>query len=234
MAILQLISGIIICQLITYYSKFTFSLNKKYLKSFPPNFLFQIYLGICSLILIFIFHHELNFKISLQSIWEIIYQTFFLFFISFLIINSIIDKIEKKYSIKNGEETKGFDPPNKSIFMLMVMFINPLTEELLYRGFFLNHISSLNHLIIETNFITLSAPMILSGLYFGLDHLTLLKNGMDKYFVSKIVFGGIIVGITCSYHQINHDSFSAAVIAHFMANLTSGFSSFLSNKFKLK
>jgi len=234
MAILELISGIVICQLITYSSKFTFSLNKKYLKSFPPNFLFQIYLGICSLILIFIFHHELNFKISLQSIWEIIYQTFFLFFISFLIINSIIDKIEKKYSTKEKKEPQGFNPPNKSIFIFMVMFINPITEELLYRGFFLNHISSLNHLVIETSFLTLSAPMIFSGLYFGLDHLTLLKKGMNKYFVSRIIIGGIIVGTACSYHQIHHDSFSAAIIAHFMANFTSSFSSFLSNKLKMK
>ena len=96
MGIVYLISGILICQLIAYTSKFTFPINQKYLKSFPPNFLMQIYFAICSLILMYTFGYELNFKISLNHIWKIMYQVFILFFMSFLIVGAIIDFIKSK------------------------------------------------------------------------------------------------------------------------------------------
>ena len=96
MEIIYLISGILICQLIAYSSKITFPINQKYLKSFPSNFLMQIYFGICSLILMYAFGYKLKFSIGTEHIWTIVYQVFILFFILFLIIGLLIDFIKNK------------------------------------------------------------------------------------------------------------------------------------------
>ena len=223
MEIIYLISGILICQLIAYTSKFTFPINQKYLKSFPSNFLMQIYFAVCSLILMYTFGYELNFKISLNHIWKIIYQVFILFFISFIIVGGIIDFIKSKTLIPESDQKKSNfgTPPNQIIFMFMIMFINPITEELFYRGFLLNHILLLDYNLIENSFFILSLPVFLSGLYFGVDHyIALSKMKMNKYFVYNVTLTSIIVGSACGYFYIEYDTFSAAIIVHFMANFT--------------
>ena len=77
----------------------------------------------------------------------------------------------------------------------------------------------------KTNFLVEGGYPIVSRtnlqIYFGVTHLSLLKGGMDKYFVYNIVIGGAIVGIACGYYYIKYNSFSAAIIVHFMANFTS-------------
>ena len=228
MEIIYLISGIIICKLIEYSSKFTFPLNQKYFKSFPPNFLMQIYFGVCSIVLMYIFGYELKLSISLSDFGKIVSQVFFIFLISFFIIGVIMDCIKKKFSnkkpkkqIEKSEKESGFKAPNEKILLFMVMFINPITEELLYRGFLLNHILIFNYNILDNHYAILSLPILISGFYFGITHLSLLKGGMDKYFVYNIVIGGAIVGIACGYYYIKYNSFSAAIIVHFMANFTS-------------
>ena len=106
------------------------------------------------------------------------------------------------------------------IFMFMIMFINPITEELLYRGFLLNHILLLDYNLIENSFYTISS-VFLSGLYFGVNHyIALSKMKMNKYFVYNVTLTSIIVGLACGYFYIEYDTFSAAIIVHFMANLT--------------
>ena len=233
MGIIYLISGILICQLIAYTSKFTFPINQKYLKSFPPNFLMQIYFAICSLILMYTFGYELNFKISLNHIWKIMYQVFILFFISFIIVGAIIDFIKSKSLISESDkkESNFGTPPNQIIFMFMIMFVNPITEELFYRGFLLNHILLLDYNLIENSIFILSLPVFLSGLYFGVDHyLALSKMKMNKYFVYNITLTSIIVGSACGYFYIEYDTFSAAIIVHFMANFTGMIVGFLKEK----
>ena len=106
MEIIYLISGILICQLIAYSSKITFPINQKYLKSFPSNFLMQIYFGICSLILMYAFGYKLKFSIGTEHIWTIVYQVFILFFISFLIIGLLIDFIKNKSPVSESDDKK--------------------------------------------------------------------------------------------------------------------------------
>ena len=224
MQFIYIITGLLICFGVEYSSKFTFKINQRYLKSFPPNFLMQIYFAICSLILMYLFRYELKFNIKYSNVFEIVFQSFFLFFISFFILKVIFDIIEKKYPVEEEkkEENRTFSPPNQKIFLFMVMCINPITEGLLYRGFLLNHILSANYLLSDNIFMNSSIPILISGLYFGLTHLSLLKGGMNKYSVYFIVIGGVIVGSACGYYYIRFDSFTAAIIVHAMANITSG------------
>ena len=233
MEFIYLISGVLLCEVVSYTSKYTFSLNQKYLSSFPPNFLMQLYFGICSLILISIFGYTLNFKISLMDLWKILYQSFFLFSISALIINSIIDTIESSVSNNMSEVPSSNDfigkNVNKQLFMFMVLFINPVTEELLYRGFLLNHILSLDYITINTKVLTISLPVLISGFYFGFIHRSLLKMDMDKFFVYKVMIKGAIVGIACGYFYIEYNSFTAAIVVHFIANIAENISTSLFN-----
>ena len=230
MEILYLISGIIFCELITYSSKYTFALNQKYLRSFPPNFLMQIYFGICALILMALFEYTLVIKISLMDLLKISCQSFLLFSISALIVNTIINCIRKKNendNLDDSSQNNNFidENVNKKIFIFMVLFINPITEELLYRCFLLNHILSLDYIIINSKVIIISLPILISGLYFGIVHRSLLKMGMDKYFVYKIVVKATIVGIACGYFYIEYNSITAAIVAHFIANISENLSS---------
>ena len=230
MEIIYLISGILICELISYTSRFTFRLNKKYLSTFPPNFLMQIYFAACSFALISLFGYTLTFKISIADLWQIIYKSFLLFSISAFIVNRIIDFIEQKSNKNNNEKITEHEnfidkSVNKQLFMFQVLFINTITEELLYRGFLLNHILLLDYKIIDTDIFVLSLPVLISGLYFGFVHRSLLKMGMNKYFVYKIVCKGSIVGVACGYFYLEYNSFTAAIVVHFIANIAENISS---------
>ena len=153
-----------------------------------------------------------------------------MFSISAFIVNRIIDFIEQKSNKNNNENNTGHEnfidkSVNKQLFMFQVLFINTITEELLYRGFLLNHILLLDYKIIDTYIFVLSLPVLISGLYFGFVHRSLLKMGMNKYFVYKIVCKGSIVGVACGYFYLEYNSFTAAIVVHFIANIAENISS---------
>ncbi len=62
-------------------------------------------------------------------------------------------------------------------------------------------------------------PVIISGLFFGAMHLSLLFVGMGHWFVSFIVFNTTVIGLIAAYYREKSDSIIPPIIIHFTANV---------------
>ncbi len=113
------------------------------------------------------------------------------------------------------ENTTGFPEQKSLIEMILTVWIwSSICEEVLVRGLvqsFMQHLKS-------KKFLGLSLPVLISGLFFGAMHLSLLFVGMGHWFVSSIVFFTTIIGLLAAYYREKSDSLLPPVIIHILAN----------------
>lgn len=112
------------------------------------------------------------------------------------------------------------------IFFIVVLLAS-LSEELLFRGFLLNMISSLKIYRLKIYHLEISLSVIISALIFGIIHFGLLSVGMAFASVFKIVIFAFILGIIAGYFQEKHKNFIFPLLIHMTANLMGLLFSFL-------
>jgi len=114
-----------------------------------------------------------------------------------------------------AENTTGFPEQKSLIEMILTVWIwSSICEEVLVRGLmqsFMQHFKS-------KKFLGLSLPVLISGLFFGAMHLSLLFVGMGHWFVCSIVFFTTTIGLLAAYYREKSDSIIPSVIIHFTAN----------------
>ncbi|MBE9467885.1 MAG: CPBP family intramembrane metalloprotease [Bacteroidetes bacterium] len=113
------------------------------------------------------------------------------------------------------ENTTSF--PKQSILqMILTVWIwSTVCEEVFVRGLlqgFMQHLKSIK-------FLKLSLPVIISGLFFGAMHLSLLKVGMGHWFVAFIVFNTTVIGLLAAFYREKTNSLITPIIVHFLANV---------------
>jgi len=114
------------------------------------------------------------------------------------------------------ENTTQF-PESKSIInmVIKVWIFSSIAEEVFVRGLFQGILDPLK----TKKFLRLSLPVILSGLFFGLIHLSLLNSGYGHWFVGTIVFSATIMGLLAAYYREKSESLIPPIIIHFTANV---------------
>jgi len=150
---------------------------------------------------------------------EMKYWKFFLkiigIFIASLIIFSILFVGVLNHIFPKGEVT-GFPEPDSYLeFILTVWIWSSLAEEIFCRGLLQSLLSNLKHI----KFLRLSIPVIISGLFFGAMHLTLLNGNMGFWFVMFIVFNASVIGFVVAYYREKTGSLLIAFLIHFTANV---------------
>ena len=110
----------------------------------------------------------------------------------------------------------GFPEPDSYLeFILAVWIWSSLAEEIFCRGLLQSLLSNLKHI----KFLRLSIPVIISGLFFGAMHLTLLNGNMGFWFVMLIVFNASVIGFVAAYYREKTGSLLIAFLIHFTANV---------------
>ena len=111
---------------------------------------------------------------------------------------------------------KGFPKIGSIIELILTVWIwSSICEEVLTRGLmqsFMNYQTNIK-------FLRLSLPVWVSGIFFGMMHLSLLKMNMDIWFVSFIVFNTTTIGLLAAYYREKTKSIYPAIFIHFLANV---------------
>jgi len=132
-----------------------------------------------------------------------------------LVIGSILFMGILNKVFPTGNST-GFPEQNSIIQMILTIWIwSSLCEEILVRGLiqgFIQHLQSIK-------IFRLSLPVIVSGLFFGSMHLSLLSAGMGPWFVTFIVFNTTVIGLLAAYYREKTESIIPALWVHFLANV---------------
>ncbi len=103
--------------------------------------------------------------------------------------------------------------------LLTAVLLGSITEELLFRGFFMNIISPLKVRYLSIFNTRISAPVIISAFLFSLSHLGVLAMGAGIHLAANLLVGAFATGLVAGYFQEKHDNNAYAIIAHMSANL---------------
>lgn len=219
-----LLLGFIIFQLSRYAAKPITSLLevKLGLNFYTKNVIMKFFLLIFSLLAILLINNgklkgygfnysttKLNyFKFSLKVIGISIAS----FLVGAILFMGILNKV-----FPTGNST-GF-PEQKSIIQLIltIWIWSSLCEEVLVRGLVQSFIQNLQH-IKHIKLFKLSIPVILSGLFFGSMHLSLINAGMGAWFITFTVFNTTVLGLVAAYYREKTESLIPAFWVHFLGN----------------
>jgi membrane protease YdiL (CAAX protease family) len=183
----------------------------------PSSFIVHTSMLFFSIVMIYVFRKQLNFKFSFPKIKNVFIPFFIAFFVSILITIAInIISISIGLKIEQHPLLAELNPLQVLIF---VFFYASLAEELLFRGFLLNFLN--NHIKHSFSFFkwNIKLSILISGFMFGLAHLILMKYHVGVNFLITVVILTTILGIIAGIYQEKYKNTFFAVIVHMGANL---------------
>ena len=152
--------------------------------------------------------------------------------LSIIVSNIIATIIVKAFGYSIDPSGKGhalvanFSPLQ---FFLFVFLYASICEEFLFRGFAQNFLGPLTQNGFRVNKdIFISIPVIVSGILFGMAHLTLLTTETSGPMILRIVIFTTFLGLTAGYFQEKHKNILIAILVHMIGNLPGLIMSFLS------
>jgi membrane protease YdiL (CAAX protease family) len=106
-------------------------------------------------------------------------------------------------------------------FVLTVVILASICEEIFNRGLVQGFLSPLKDKGVKLGKVHISLPVTICGLLFGLGHLCLLGN-MDSRVVVLIVISATALGFVAGYFREKTDSLMPAIAVHMTFNIVSG------------
>jgi membrane protease YdiL (CAAX protease family) len=216
-----LLIGITIFLTSFFLNDITLPYIKKYfeLNLYSENTVFKFYILILSIFTILILNNGSLKNYGFNTTKNINYFKMSLISVGIIIGSIIVGAIIFMAILNNifpSENTKLFSKPNSLIELILTIWIwSSICEEVLVRGLmqsFMNHLKSIK-------VFRLSLPVIISGLFFGAMHLSLLNSKMNIWFVCLTVFNTSIIGILAAFYREKSDSLIPPVLIHIIANV---------------
>lgn len=192
---------------------------------FPDSFVTHSIILLLSLVVLVAFKKHMDFNISIpypsslgRPVLFGLLTTVGVNLILALIINTIGIAPEVHPALAKNTALQTF---------LFIFIYASVSEELLVRGFLQNVLAPLSHLKIVVFKRTLTLPVIVSAVVFGLLHLILLTTGASTLFVVRIVIFTTALGLVAGYYQEKYNNFVYAVLVHMAGNLPGLLAAFL-------
>ncbi len=201
--------------LISIFSEMKFHCNIDFI---PNSFVSNSLTLLLSIIAIYVFRKDVNYKISLPKFKDILKPVLF-GFLSAIIINILITII---IQISGGTNVKlpAFKILSPLQSFVFVFIYASIAEEILCRGFLMNILKPLKIKGIKFLKINISMPVIISAFIFGLLHLALIMTGVvNAIFLLRMVVFTTILGLIAGYYQEKYDNNAFAIIVHMSSNL---------------
>lgn len=135
--------------------------------------------------------------------------------IASLIVGAIIFMGVLNHMFPTGN-SKILPVPDSILQMILTIWVwSTICEEVLVRGLVQGYMQHLSAIKISR----LSLPVIVSGLFFGAMHLSLINAGMGAWFVAFTVFNTTVIGLVAAYYREKSGSLVPAILVHFIANV---------------
>lgn len=223
--ILTIITAFILVLIVLFGSKLLSSYTAPFIEEYfalnfyTKNTIGKFYMLLLSIIIILIVNNGSLKNYGFTRAKNIRYSKMILITIGIVIVSFIVGQILFVGILGHlfpTENTKSFSKPNSIIEMIITVWIwSSICEEIMVRGLmqgFMNHLKT-------KRFLGLNLSVIISGLFFGFMHLSLLGVGMGQWFVSFIVFNTTVIGLIAAYYREKSGSLLPPVLIHFIANL---------------
>jgi membrane protease YdiL (CAAX protease family) len=140
-------------------------------------------------------------------------------------IFAISTTLLNKYILKfHGVVPKPNDMLN---FLLIVLIIAPISEELQFRSLLQSTLQKVNWKSFRIKNIQITFPVLCSSLVFGLIHITNIFKGASMNFAIFNAFSAFIAGLFFSYYREKTGSVLISILLHIFGNFIAFISSFL-------
>jgi len=214
------LTGILITIFIFLISIVITKLIKIPVEFIPSSFISHSIQLVLSVLLIYYFSSKglLVFKIKPIKIRHLFVAilTAIVAFVAVNILATIVFKILHISLLGTINPFLNFSPIQGFLFLFIYASI---AEELLFRGFLLNMLTSYTANGIRLFKIKISISAIISGVLFGLTHLVLLYTGASVAFVLRIVLLTTTIGIIAGYYQEKYENNTlVAIVVHMTIN----------------
>jgi membrane protease YdiL (CAAX protease family) len=103
--------------------------------------------------------------------------------------------------------------------ILFVLILSSTIEEIFTRGFFQGHLSSLSSISIKLIFFRVDLPTLISALFFGCMHLSLLMSGADLQTIIVILIFTFSLGLLAAHIRARTGSLLPAIGLHMLGNI---------------
>ena len=196
----------------------TFGSRKLHLNiDFIPNsFATHSLMLLLSIIAIYSFKKEVNYKISLPKFKKIL-KPILLGFLTTIILNISMTIIIKILGNKIEAHPLLLSMSTLQVFIFIFIYAS-IAEEILFRGFLMNILKPLKTKGIKIFKRKISIPVIISAVLFGLGHLILATTGVSISFLIKTVIFTTTIGLIAGYYQEKYDNNAFAIIVHMSGN----------------
>jgi membrane protease YdiL (CAAX protease family) len=226
--LLSLIFAILIASTVFYLSLILSKVIKPFTEPiigndfYASNVPFKIILLTLSILAFFLINNgslkDFGFKKAEKySIWKLIMHTAIATIGSLLIGNLVFRGILGH--LFPTDHLASFDMPSSLLkLILTVWIVSSFAEEVFVRGLLQGMMSHLQHIKIGK----LSISVIISGLFFGLMHLSLLFAGKDIWFVCSILVFTTTLGLLAAWYREKYKSIWPSFFIHFLGNVIGG------------
>ncbi|MDA3952294.1 MAG: CPBP family intramembrane metalloprotease [Bacteroidales bacterium] len=189
------------------------------LNFYTSNTVMKFFMLIFSVILILIVNKGSLKDYGFNKPDKLKYIRFFLITLGILIAAFVLGNILFNGVLRHlfpVENPKGFPKVGSIVELILTVWIwSTICEEVLTRGLMQSFMKYQTNL----KFLRLSLPVWVSGIFFGMMHLSLLKMDMDIWVVSFIVFNTTTIGLLAAYYREKTNSIYPAIFIHFLANV---------------
>ena len=212
--------GILVIQLSRIFGKLvTDQMSNLSLDTYTKNVSFKFFMLLLSLGFILILNNGSLKSYGFKKIENLKYLRFILVSTGIIIASFIIGNMLFNIVLRRAfpPEKAGMGFPDQSVMqMILTVWIwSSICEEVLTRGLIQGFINLQN----KIKFLKLSLPVWVSGIFFGMMHLSLLRADMDVWFISFIVFNTTVLGLLAAYYREKTNSIYPAIFLHIWANI---------------
>ncbi len=182
----------------------------------PFSFVTHTLMLLLSIIMIYSFKRNVNYKISIPKFKEILKPILY-GLLAAIIVNISMTIMTKILGGKIEIHPAFMKMSPLQIFVFVFIYAS-IAEEVLFRGFLMNILEPLNTKGINILKRKISVPIIISAFAFGLAHLILITAGVGGLFLLRIVVFTTILGLIAGYYQEKYHNNAFAIIVHMAGN----------------
>lgn len=169
-----------------------------------------------SMAMIYSFKEKVNYKVSIPKL-RTIFKPILFGLLATIVVNVSMAAITG--GLDGNQEAHPLLANASPIQVFIFIFIYAsIAEELLFRGFLINILKPLKSKGVTILKRTLSLPVIISAVAFGLAHLILFTAGSSGLFILRVVVFTTVIGLIAGYYQEKYDNNAYAIIVHMAGN----------------
>ena len=212
----QVIYGLLITLGVFALSAIAGSLLKLNNEVIPNSFVTHTTMLLLALGMIYSLRKQVNYKIAVPKLRNI-FKPMLFGLLATIVVN--VSMAAMTGGLDGNQEAHPLLAKASPIQVFLFIFIYAsIAEELLFRGFLMNILQPLKTKGITILKRTLSLPVIISAVAFGLAHLILITTGASGLLILRVVVFTTVLGLIAGYYQEKYDNNAYAIIVHMAGN----------------